>query len=166
MRIMNNQSDRNPTYTCEELARWILSTRTQPISDALLLASRRCLLDVIGCAAAGQDHPAVAAVKRTATSLFAAGRSTIWFEVDVSSSIASAFVNATAASILDIDDGSRSAMGHPGAAIVPAVVAMAQEAGASWEMALRAIVIGYEVAVRVGAAEVRPSFNSANYGCI
>ncbi len=74
-------------------------------------------------------------------------------------------VNANAVSILDIDDGNRQAMGHPGGAIVPAVLAVAQDIGSPRADVLSAIVVGYEVAVRVGASEQRPSYHSANYTC-
>ena len=39
-----------------------------------------------------------------------------------------AFANSAAASALDLDDGHRAAGGHPGAAVIPAVFAVAQEA--------------------------------------
>jgi 2-methylcitrate dehydratase PrpD len=53
---------------------------------------------------------------------------------------------------LDIDDGHRRASGHPGAAVIPAVLAQAEALSVSGQDALAAIVIGYEIAVRAGAA--------------
>jgi 2-methylcitrate dehydratase PrpD len=41
---------------------------------------------------------------------------------------------------------------HPGAAVIPAALAIAQERGASGRAALEAIVAGYEVTIRVGNA--------------
>jgi hypothetical protein len=52
----------------------------------------------------------------------------------------------------DLDDGHRMARGHPGAAIIPAALAAAQEAGSTTEQLLQAIAVGYEVGVAVGAA--------------
>jgi 2-methylcitrate dehydratase PrpD len=60
--------------------------------------------------------------------------------------------NSTAASALDLDDGHRLAGGHPGAAIVPTVLAVAPSAGACGRDLIAAIAAGYEVAVRVAAA--------------
>jgi 2-methylcitrate dehydratase PrpD len=60
--------------------------------------------------------------------------------------------NSTAASALDLDDGHRRAGGHPGAAIVPTVLAVGPSAGASGQDMIAAIAAGYEVAVQVGAA--------------
>lgn len=67
------------------------------------------------------------------------------------SAAGAAFCNAAAASALDLDDGNRSARGHPGASVIPAALAVAQEAGADAEALLAAIVTGYDVAIAVGA---------------
>lgn len=60
--------------------------------------------------------------------------------------------NAASASALDLDDGHRGAAGHPGASIIPAVFAVAQEVNATDGEILASITIGYEIACRVGAA--------------
>ena len=53
---------------------------------------------------------------------------------------------------LDLDDGHRQAGGHPGAAIVPAVLAAATAADANGRDVVAALCAGYEVAVRVAGA--------------
>jgi 2-methylcitrate dehydratase PrpD len=65
---------------------------------------------------------------------------------------AAALANAASASALDLDDGHRGAAGHPGASIIPATFAVAQEVGASDGEILAAMTIGYDIACRVGAA--------------
>ncbi|UPV75218.1 MmgE/PrpD family protein [Halorussus limi] len=58
--------------------------------------------------------------------------------------------NATAANVLDIDDGHRDVKGHPAAVVVPAALAVAEETDASVAELLNAVYIGYEIAVRTG----------------
>ena len=53
-----------------------------------------------------------------------------------------------------MDDGHRLAMGHPGASVIPAALAIAERTGASGRAFLAALVAGYEVAVRASAARV------------
>ena len=53
-----------------------------------------------------------------------------------------------------MDDGNRMAMGHPGASVIPAALAIAEQTGASGKVFLAALVAGYEVAVRASAARV------------
>lgn len=60
--------------------------------------------------------------------------------------------NCAAASALDIDDGHRGAAGHPGAAIIPAVLMEAGRIGANGARALAAIIVGYQVGLAVGSA--------------
>ncbi len=52
----------------------------------------------------------------------------------------------------EMDDVTTESSLHPGAAVVPAALALARERGASGQAALEAIVSGYEVTIRVGNA--------------
>lgn len=63
-----------------------------------------------------------------------------------------AWANGVLANVLDMDDGHRLTKGHPGAMIIPAVLAVAQSVDASPDEALLATAVGYEVAVRAGVA--------------
>ena len=72
--------------------------------------------------------------------------------------------NATAASALDIDDGNRSAGGHPGAAVIPAVLAAVEGCEVSGRELLSAIAIGYEVAVRISASRDLASLYALSTG--
>jgi 2-methylcitrate dehydratase PrpD len=53
---------------------------------------------------------------------------------------------------LDIDDGHRAAVGHPGAAIIPAAFAVGEQVSSTSSAVLAAIAVGYEVAIRAGTA--------------
>ena len=49
-------------------------------------------------------------------------------------------------------DGHRLAMGHPGAAVIPAALAVATRNGSTGHEFLSAIIAGYEIAIRIGEA--------------
>jgi len=68
------------------------------------------------------------------------------------SATGAAWANGVLANALDFDDGHRIAKGHPGANVIPAALAAAESRGASREELLRAIAVGYEVALRAGVA--------------
>lgn len=114
-------------------------------------AALRCLLDLLAATAAGLRTPAAAAARRAARALFRDGRAAIWFTGHSLSAAGAAFCNAAAASALDLDDGNRLARGHPGAAVIPAALAVAQEQDASVDALLAAVVVGYDVAIAVAA---------------
>jgi 2-methylcitrate dehydratase PrpD len=61
-----------------------------------------------------------------------------------------AFANGNAANGIDIDDSARYAYGHAGAAIFPTALVVAEALDRSGAEMLTAIVVGYEVAHRVG----------------
>ena len=61
-----------------------------------------------------------------------------------------AFANANAANGLDLDDSARYAYGHTGAQIFPAALAVAEALDRSGAELLTAMVVGYEVAHRIG----------------
>src|SRR5262249_41981199 len=80
-----------------------------------------------------------------------------WLTGEQASPTAASFHNCWMATRLDLDDGHRRARGHPGAAVIPAVLAEADRFDAAGRAAdddaiLRAIVVGYEVGLRIAGA--------------
>ena len=65
---------------------------------------------------------------------------------------AAALINGTAAHTVEVDDIYREAIYHPGAPTISAALAAAQDVGANGAALLRAVVVGYELSTRIGAA--------------
>ena len=63
-----------------------------------------------------------------------------------------ALANGASAHAIEMDDVTTESSLHPGAAVIPAALAVAQERSAPGLSALEAIVAGYEVTMRVGNA--------------
>ncbi|MBA2965037.1 MULTISPECIES: MmgE/PrpD family protein [Ramlibacter] len=133
--------------TAHLLADRIAKLELASLSLSTLHAARRCVVDVLGCAAAGRRESGVTSAATWARATYPAGLSTVWFLRERLSPVGAAFINASAASILDLDDGHRVAAGHPGAAIVPAVLAAGEASGAGMQDMLLAIAAGYEAGV-------------------
>ncbi|RGP35130.1 MmgE/PrpD family protein [Pseudotabrizicola alkalilacus] len=133
-------------------AQWIVAARDLRLTGALRDAALRALLDLLGAAAAGVADPGVLAVRRVALGSFGAGSVPLWFTGQAGSAVAAAWANAAAASAQDLDDGNRMARGHPGAAVIPAGLAVGAELAVDFDRILTAIAIGYEVGVTIGAA--------------
>jgi 2-methylcitrate dehydratase PrpD len=139
-------------YTTEQLARAALALRAEDLSRATRAAVGRCILDLLGAAWAGSRAASATALRRMAAQTFPPGPAAVWFSAQRLPPAAAAMVNAGEASALDLDDGHRGAAGHPGAAIIPAVFAMAQASKSSPLEIMAAIAVGYEVGCRVAAA--------------
>jgi 2-methylcitrate dehydratase PrpD len=63
-----------------------------------------------------------------------------------------AFMNGTAAEAIEAQDGLRFGGNHPGTAVIPAVLAIAEQQKLSGRAIIEAVVAGYEAANRIAAA--------------
>jgi 2-methylcitrate dehydratase PrpD len=71
---------------------------------------------------------------------------------------AAALINGAAAHTVEVDDIFRDGIYHPGAPTIAAALALAQANGASGGQFLRAVIVGYEVSTRIGAAMGRAHY--------
>ena len=70
-----------------------------------------------------------------------------------------AFLNAAYGHGADIDDGHRTAQGHPGIVVIPAALALAEAQRMSGKDLILAVVAGYDVFVRLASAVNPAHFN-------
>ncbi len=150
-------------WTADRLAAWAMSLSFADLAADVVARAEDCILDAIGCAAAGLEAPGARRCRDLAAHQYRDGASPVWFRSSSLNAPGAAFANSAAVSALDIDDGHRLAMGHPGAAVIPSALAIAAEGGAGGRDVMAAIVAGYEIAVRLGAAEARKSYHSGNW---
>ena len=82
---------------------------------------------------------------------------------------AAALINGAAAHTAEVDDIFRDGIYHPGAPTIAAALALAQGERASGAAFLRAVVVGYEISTRIGAAMGRAHYrywhNTGTIGC-
>lgn len=123
-----------------------------------------CLFDAMVCALAGKNATGSTSARLVAARIFGPGRAPLWFSDDRLSTVGAAFANSTSVCALDFDDGHRAARGHPGAAVIPAVLAACAESAADPEDFVAAIVAGYEIAIRIAAAQNPDNIKSRQSG--
>jgi len=68
------------------------------------------------------------------------------------SAMNAALVNGSSAHALDFDDGHTQGSLHPAGAVFPAVFAAAEHRGADAKSIITAVVLGYEITIRISAA--------------
>jgi 2-methylcitrate dehydratase PrpD len=110
------------------------------------------MFDLLGAAIAGHTLKSSRAVY-SAGHVLGGGCASIWMVDRRASPISAVMSNAAAAAALDIDDGNRAARGHPGACVIPAVLTLAPLVQAGAGDVFSAIIAGYEIGVRVAAAQ-------------
>jgi 2-methylcitrate dehydratase PrpD len=150
------------------VAEFVAEARLADFSAEAVSRARLCVLDTIGVAVAGARTRAARAAHRFAGRVFATGPAALLGSAERYCAEGAGLANGVAASALDLDDGHRTPVatgdpdvvgycaGHPGAVVVPAALAAAEETGASGEAFLAAVLVGYEVGIRAAAAR-RPA---------
>lgn len=104
--------------------------------------------DLTAASIPGADLPAARVSAGWARATFAPGASTLLATGEKTSAAGAAFANGVLSDTLALNDGHVLAKGHPGANVIPATLAFAEEIGASTTRFLTAVVFGYEIAVR------------------
>ena len=117
-----------------------------------IAAAANCVIDTLGAIAYGAEQPWSMAAARHALATGPGGACTVVGRDDRASPAMAAFANGTAAHAFEIDDVHEEAVNHPGAVVVPAALAVAEELDASGLAFLEAVVAGYEAMGRAGLA--------------
>lgn len=115
--------------------------------------ARRCLLDLIGVAAAGSTTRMSRITRDHAARHFRGDARTarLFFDGRVVSPVGAALANAATIDAIDGHESHRLTKGHAGAAVLPAALAFLDgNASATGRDLLTALVVGYEVATRAG----------------
>ena len=142
------------SFLTDRLARHALDIDVKRLPDKVSEMTLCCILDLLTAAIAGVGSTAPAAALSVSERLYGPGCAPAWFTGHTSSLMSALLHNALAASALDLDDGSRSARGHPGASVIPTVLTLASTlAEIGSDDILAAIVAGYDVGVRIAAAQ-------------
>ncbi len=134
------------------LAREVLAIGLEDLEAGDRAQLGRLILDHLACVYRGSSLSWSRALADWARPYDGSGRAAIiGGPLKVGAPIA-ALVNATAAHGLELDDTHDVSVSHPGAVVIGAALAVAQQRGLGGAALLPAIAAGYEVIGRVGAA--------------
>jgi 2-methylcitrate dehydratase PrpD len=141
------------------LARFVARTPEEAIPEAVRDGAALVLADTVGAILGGSQEPEIRRLHADADR--AAGPATVlgagfgrvepWWAI---------VANGLAGTMLELDEGNRFARGHPAIHVLPATLAEAERIGGSGAAVISALVVGYDVAARLGgAAPVRPGMH-------
>jgi len=134
--------ERSRMTLATDLAKRILATRYAELPHEAIHWAKIGLLDTIGCMIAGSRDKSTQIVTRVTTG--SSGPCLLFGQDRRVAALDAAQINGTAAHALDLDDCSNTLGGHPSAAVLPALFALADETGASGEQFIAAYVAGFE----------------------
>jgi len=135
-----------------KLAAHVAGARYEDLPEAVVHAFRRALLDHVACAVAGASMPVSRALLSYFSETDAARVATVIGAGAKLSAQNAALVNGANTHALDFDDGTTHGSAHPSGAVFPAVLAAAEQHGASPREVVLAVAVGYDVMIRIAAA--------------
>src|SRR5215510_4655274 len=134
-------------HVVERFASWAVDARTKSLSPPVLHHARRALIDWHAALYPGAVAPPATLLEKALAEELDRGpaRLALGRKATVR---AAALINATAAHTAEVDDIFRDGIYHPGAPTIAAASSLSN----GNEAFLRAIVVGYEISTRIGAA--------------
>src|SRR5262249_34218763 len=134
----------------EQLADWAscVTPAEGPAAQHQLVRAR--LLDTIGLIAAAADHAVAESLAGWAQANAGTGATVLPTTAPATPAVA-ALVNGSLAHARDFDDTFPDTVVHPGSTVIAAALAAAEAHDASFDELATAIVVGYEIAARLGA---------------
>jgi 2-methylcitrate dehydratase PrpD len=125
---------------------------SRPLRGSLAEAASKALLDNLGCGLFGAGQPWGRMLGEFVRTEGSSGRATVYGLGATASPARAALANGTATHGFELDDILMGALAHPGAVVVPAALAVAEQHGASGDRLLAGIVAGYEAMGRTAIA--------------
>lgn len=144
-------------HVVERFAAYAAATRTRPIAPEALHHAKRAVIDWTAALLPGAVAAPATLLERALGEDLDRGGARLALGRQASVRTA-ALINATAAHTLEVDDIFKFGIYHPGAPTIAAALAVAQSTGASGEALLRAVIVGYEISTRIGAAMGRAHY--------
>lgn len=127
---------------------FIADAEWSSLPEAVQEKAYLCLIDDLGAMLAGLAAPVSRISAEFAAAQMSGQQATVVATGALASASGAAFANGCAANAVDIDDCGIYTWGHPGAALLPAALAVAEAEHRSGAELLTALVVGYEVAFR------------------
>ena len=135
----------------DQLAEFVTATRLADIPADVIARGRLVLADCIGCMVAGAVVPEV---RRLAALHVDRGNAvaTVLGTGQRLAADAASFINGTAGTWHDLDEGNLSTRTHAGIQLLPAALAEAEMRGLSGASLLEAVILAYEASARIWRA--------------
>lgn len=140
----------------QSFSEFIVDTSFNNLPKEVVDQTKRCVLDFLGVALAGSRVGLAPIITDIVCNNRGKQEATIIGDGRKIPALDAALVNSVKAHTLDMDDCQRYASGHPGIVAIPASLALAESENVTGKEFIEAIVVGYELFIRIAAA-INPS---------
>jgi 2-methylcitrate dehydratase PrpD len=136
----------------ERLAQFVAETQWDDIPAAVQQHAKLVLLDTLGVILAGAEQPEVQQLRQRLLATAGTGATVLARGWPASDPRTAALLNGIAGRSLELCEGHRYVSCQGAVQIVPGVLAVGEWAQSTGRDTLTALIVGYDVAVRLGAA--------------
>jgi 2-methylcitrate dehydratase PrpD len=134
------------------LVNFVAELSHHSLDDEVRHYARRHLFDTVGVMISGAEGEVATRAEAALAAVRGGGRIPVPGRARRADLLDTAFLGGTAAHGIELDDGYRQGSVHPGCAVVPAVLAVGYDMGASGKAVIEAIVAGYETTIAIARA--------------
>ena len=142
----------NPPKVTRVLARYIVNARFDELPVAVRKEGVRTLLNWVGVAVGGSHHDTVDRAVAALKPFSGPAQATLLGRIERFDVMNAAFINGVSSHVFDYDDTHLKTIIHPGGPIISAILALAEYRPVSGKEFMNALVVGIEVACRIGNA--------------
>jgi 2-methylcitrate dehydratase PrpD len=140
----------------QSLAEFVVKTTFRNIPKRVIEHAKLCILDWLGSALAGSQELAAKIVRAVVERLGGGPEASVIGSSLKTSCTYAALANGVSGHAVELDDIHQESIIHPAAPVLPAALAIGEREGVSGRDLITAVVLGYEVEIRIGKA-VNPS---------
>ncbi len=158
-------SETRPSEVTARLARYMVQARDRELPPSIVRDAKQRILDTIGAMVSGAAlRPGVLAIRYVRTQGGTPEAAVLTTDIRTTA-VNAALANGMFAHADETDDFEPVTKAHPGSAVVPAALAMAEKEGRSGVELIRAVALGYDLCCRflmtLGPDHVRATHRSA-----
>lgn len=146
-----------------DLVRYLAGAADRDLPDDVVEKANHHLLDTIAAMVSGADLKAGRLAMAWAGAQGGTDQATVVATPVRTTAFNAALANGLMAHADETDDSHAPSLTHPGCAIVPAALAVAEQVDATGEQLLKAVVVGYDVATRLVFSVGRDATNDRGF---
>ena len=145
-------ADHNPPPVTRTLAEFVANHPSRGWSDAVDHEAHRTFFNWLGCGIGAAHHEAADAALRALAVMQPSPQATVLGRKERIDMAGAALINGITSHTFDFDDTHLKTIIHPAGPVASAVLALAEVTGASGRTVIDSLVLGIDVACRVGNA--------------
>jgi 2-methylcitrate dehydratase PrpD len=140
---------KTPGSVMDVLSTYMSAAATRALPEEVTEQAKYHLLDTLAAMISGSELPPGQAAQRYIRDHGGSGAATVVGSALTASPIDAALANGVMAHADETDDSHNESRSHPGCAVVPAALALAEQSGIDGAGLLRAVTLGYDIGTRV-----------------